>query len=273
MLKASLDLLPNGKGVRVARAGSGPVLVLLHGYPDNLQIWCELVPRLTHRFEAIAFDWPGMGQSEAWPGGVTPLHMATRLATLLDAWQIEQVTLIGMDMGGQPALAFAANYPQRVRRLLVINSLVMWDEKTSWEIALLRRYGWNRFLLSRFPKLVFERAVRTSLPWGMHLPSDLRRDFWDSFRRLPVRRFVARMCAAYQGTLQKLPEMCARIACPTLLLWAEKDHHFPPLHALRLHQLISGSRCEIIPGASHWMCWSRAEEVAQRIIAFEGDLG
>ena len=77
MLKTSLHLLPNGQRVRVARLGSGPPLVMLHGYPDNLQIWCKLAPRLAHRFETIAFDWPGMGRSDPWPGGAAPSHMGS----------------------------------------------------------------------------------------------------------------------------------------------------------------------------------------------------
>jgi pimeloyl-ACP methyl ester carboxylesterase len=268
MLKTTLELAPNGRRVRVARSGSGDPLVMLHGYPDNLQIWCELAPRLACRFQTIAFDWPGMGRSDPWPGGVTPSHMADRLAELFEAWQSGPVTLVAMDMGGQPALAFAAKYPERVRRLVVMNSLVMWDQKTSWEIDVLRRYGWNRFLLRRLPRLVFERAVRTSLPHGVRLPAELRRDLWESFRQPSVRNFVARMCAGYQGTLPRLPEMCARIACPTLLLWGEDDRHFPPVHAERLQQLIVGARYELVPGAGHWMAWSRPEEVAERILAF-----
>jgi len=240
---------------------------MLLGYPDNLQIWCELAPRLAPCDETIAFDWPGMGRSDPWPGGATPSHMADRLAALLDAWRIQRVTLVAMDMGGQPALVFAARYPERMRSLVVMNSLVMWDQATSWEIAVLRRFGWNRFLLRRLPRLVFERAVRTSLPRGERLPPDLRRDLWESFRQKPVRQFVARMCAGYQGTLPRLPETYARVACPVLLLWAENDRHFPPAHAERLHSLIPASRFEIIPGAGHWMAWSRAGEVAGRILS------
>jgi len=77
------------------------------------------------------------------------------------------------------------------------------------------------------------------------------------------------MCAGYQGTLPHLPEIYARINCPTLLLWAESDRHFPPAHAEWLHRLIPGSYYEMVPGAGHWMAWSRAEEVADRILAFE----
>ena len=188
----------------MARLGAGPPLVLLHGYPDNLQIWCELAPRLADRFAVIAPDWPGMGYSEAWPGGATPFHMADRLLALLDAWGLDRVALAGLDMGGQPALAFAARHPERVSRLVVMNSLVQWDEATSWEIRILRRFGWNRLILRRLPRAVFRRAERTFLPRGVHLPPELRADLWSAFRRPEVRAFIAKMCAGYQGTLPQL---------------------------------------------------------------------
>jgi pimeloyl-ACP methyl ester carboxylesterase len=267
MLATERETLPNGRVLRVARLGEGPPLVLLHGYPDNLQLWCELAPRLAgHR--VIAFDWPGMGFSEAWPGGTTPMHQADKLRTLLDTWGIDRADVAGLDMGGQPALAFAARHPQRVRRLVVMNSLVFGDEETSWEIRLLRQFGWNRFILRWLPRLVFWRARRTFLPRGMRLPPELIRDFWESFRRPEVRAFIAKLCAGYQGTLPELPELYHRVACPVLVLWAEGDKHFPPRHAERLHAAIAGSRLEIVPGAEHWMPWYRAEEVAARIRAF-----
>src|SRR6516162_8436938 len=107
MLATTLETLPNGKRLRIARLGSGPPLLFLHGYPDNLQIWCELAPRMADRFQVIAFDWPGMGFSEEWLGGATPMHMVDRLLILLDAWGIGKANVAGLDMGGQPALTFA----------------------------------------------------------------------------------------------------------------------------------------------------------------------
>ena len=87
----------------------------------------------------IAPDWPGLGYSEAWPGG-RPLPQADRLLALLDAWGFDRVSLAGLDMGGQPALAFAARIPT-ASSPVVMNSLVQWDEATSWEIQVLRRFG------------------------------------------------------------------------------------------------------------------------------------
>jgi pimeloyl-ACP methyl ester carboxylesterase len=268
MLPTTFQMLPDGRRLRVARLGSGPPLVLLHGYPDNLQIWCELAPRLADRFEVIAFDWPGMGHSDDWPGGTTPMHKADRLRTLFDAWGLGRAVLVGMDMGGQPALAFAARYPERTLGLVVMNSLLFGDEATSWEIRLLRQFGWNRLVLRRLPWLVFRRAERTFLPRGMVLPPDLRADLWESFRRPEVRTFISRLCAGYQGTLPRLPELYAQVGCPTLVLWAERDKHFPAIHAERLHGMVTGSQLEIVAGAEHWMPWYMADEVARRVRVF-----
>jgi pimeloyl-ACP methyl ester carboxylesterase len=268
MLATTFQTFPDGMRLRLARLGSGPPLVLLHGYPDNLQIWCDLTPRLAERFDVIAFDWPGMGYSDAWPGGTTPMHMADRLLTLLDSWGVGRAVVVGMDMGGQPALAFAARHPERTQALVVMNSLVFGEEATSWEIRILRQFGWNRFVLRHLPRLVFKRAEWTFLPRGVALPGDLRADLWDSFRRPEVRAFISRLCAGYQGTLPRLPELYAQVRCPTLVLWGGGDRHFPPVHAERLHAAVVGSRLEVLAEAEHWMPWYRAAEVAERIRAF-----
>ncbi|HEU4390188.1 MAG TPA: alpha/beta hydrolase [Blastocatellia bacterium] len=268
MLKTEFEVLENGKRLRVARLGSGPPIVLLHGYPDNLQIWSELAPRLANRFHVIAFDWPGMGYSDAWSGGASPFQMADRLLQLLDRWEISTATIAGLDMGGQPALVLAAQHPERVSKLIVMNSLVMWDEETSWEIALLRRFGWNRLIIRRLPRIVFHRAEKTFLPAGLSLPSDLRLDMWGAFKSAEVRKFIGRMCAGYQGTLPRLPELYSRISCPTLILWAEHDKHFPLSHAERLNAAIPNSKLEVIDKGQHWMPWYLAEKVEAAVSTF-----
>jgi pimeloyl-ACP methyl ester carboxylesterase len=260
-----------GRKVRVARIGRGPAVVLLHGYPDNLQIWPDLASRLARQFEVFAFDWPGMGCSEAWPGGATPFDMARRLLSLMDDWGVERAALVGHDMGGQPALAFAAEHPGRVSRLVVMNSLVIWDEETSWEIGLLRKFGWNRILLERFPRAVFFRAIRTFLPATYKLSPELRSDLWDTFQRPEVRRFVVRMCAGYQGTLPRLKQLYPSIRTPSLFLWGGRDRHFPVAHAKALAGLVPGAKLEEIAEAGHWMVLNLADEVSSRILRFLGD--
>ena len=268
LLATDLVRLSNGKHLRMARIGQGPPIVLLHGYPENLQIWSCVAPLLADRFEVIAFDWPGMGYSDEWPGGATPQLQAKRLLAILDELQLPQPTIVGMDMGGQPALTFAALYPDRVHQLVVMNSLVFGDEKTSWEIRLLRRFGFNRLALRTLPGLIFRRAERTFLPRGQRIDESLRNDFWTAFSSPQVRRFISKMCAGYQGTMDQLPGLYRTIRCPTLVLWAEHDKHFPVIQARRLHESIAGSTLEIVPGATHWMPLTQACLLAESIAAF-----
>ncbi len=247
----------HGKHVRYFRGGDGPTIVFLHGYPDNLQMWSGVAPLLGD-FDVIAFDWPGMGGSEAWAGGATPFAMADRLSALLDHWRVARAAIVGIDMGGQPAAVAAARQPDRISHLVITGSLLQWNVKTSWEIALLRRFRFNQFALRMLPRAVFRRAVSTSVP---KLADDIREDFWTYFRRPEVRKFIVRMCAGYQGTLPKLQDEYSRILAPTLCLWGAKDAHFPPVHALpgTLHS---------IEGGQHWLPLQMPERFAAAIRAF-----
>jgi len=257
-----------GRRVRFARRGTGSPLVLLHGYPETLQIFSALAPLMEATHEVWAFDWPGMGDSEAWSGGASPVQMAERIVRLMDHFGIERTILLGMDMGGQPALVAAAQWPDRIDRLVVMNSLVFGDESTSWEIRLLRERGWNRILIENFPRAVFYRAERTFLPSGCRLERRIRDDFWSRFRRPVVRSYISRMCAGYQALLPKLPEYYERVRCPTLALWGDRDKHFPVIQGTCLHQAVAGSELSIVPHGHHWMVWNRAEEIASRVLAF-----
>ena len=70
------------------------------------------------------------------------------------------------------------------------------DEATSWEIRILRQYGWNRLIIRHLPHAVFARAQRTFLPEEVRLPRELRSHLGRCFRRTSVRRYIVRMCGA-----------------------------------------------------------------------------
>ncbi|MGI4870273.1 MAG: alpha/beta fold hydrolase [Janthinobacterium lividum] len=268
LLETTREAHPAGH-LRVARLGQGEAVVLLHGYPDNLQVFSELAPLLATDKHVLAFDWPGLGDSDTWPGGTTPVALAQRLLTLLDAWGLPKIHLIGQDMGGQPALVFAAAYPHRVQSLVVMNCLADGTASTSWEIKWLRRFGVNKLLLRHLPGLVFGRALRTFLPSGQPgLSLPLRRDLWRTFRQPAVREFIVRMCAGYEAQLPRLPARYRQVQCPTLVLWAENDKHFPVAQAYALAKQIPQAQVEILPGATHWMVLTQAAVVATRISAF-----
>lgn len=136
MLDTTLEL-HQGHQLRVACLGppnASETVVLLHGYPDNLQIFSAIAPCLAITKQVIAFDWPGQGDSDDWPGGATPIVLAKRLLALLDAWELAKIHFVGQDMGGQLALVFAAAHSERMHSLVVMNCLVGGNAPTSWEI-------------------------------------------------------------------------------------------------------------------------------------------
>lgn len=265
-----LEVAPNVR-VRYARFGSdhgNSPLVFLHGYPENLQIWSRLIPLIAEHTHGIAIDWPGLGASDAWLNGYTPRHMADRLKAVLDAFEFPKASIVGMDMGGQPALVFASRYPDMIDRLIVMNSLVFGDESTSWEISLLRKIGLNMKILRYLPRIVFFRAEQTFLSAGTTLEARLRDEFWQCFRQTKVRESLVRMCAGYQAALPALPESYQAISCPTLILWGALDKHFPPIQGQRLHNTVKGSELKILETGQHWMMWEQAELLQQPILDF-----
>jgi pimeloyl-ACP methyl ester carboxylesterase len=76
------------------------------------------------------------------------------------------------------------------------------------------------------------------------------------------------MCAGYQGTLPRLPELYRKITAKSLVLWAGRDKHFPVGHAERLHAAIPGSQLDVLADAEHWMPWSSAQLVSSRLGSF-----
>ena len=76
------------------------------------------------------------------------------------------------------------------------------------------------------------------------------------------------MCAGYESQLPRLPERYQRVQCPTLILWGEKDKHFPPSQAHFLATQILHAEVAILPGATHWMVLAQAQQVATRLHAF-----
>lgn len=258
------------KKVRISRSGPKQAhsLVLLHGYPENLRLWDRAAERLAGKYDCIALDWPGMGESEDWKGGATPSHMAARLLRILQEMGICRPALVATDMGAQAVLEFAAGFPDNVASVVVMNSLVFAGESTSWEIDLLRRYGFNRWALQTVPRIIFWRARHTFLNRGETISAEVLNDFSKSFGKPEVRKFISKMCAGYQGALPSLPGRYPQIQAPTLVLWAGRDAHFPAAHGKRLAGLIPNSRFEVLPAAGHWMAWTHADEVADRIENF-----
>ena len=259
--------LVNGKMLRYNFEGdaTNPVMVLLHGYPDNLQVWHKMTEKLSENFYIFSFDWPGMGYSERWKGGGTPVVMAKRLNTILDHFKLDTVFILAHDMGGQAAMVFAANYPSKIKSLFVMNSLLMWNEKTSWEIELLRKYKLNQLIIKKLPRIVFKRATNTFISEKGTVSGQLKSDLWEAFKSSEVRDYIVSMCAGYEAQLDKLPSYYEKIKCPITLIWGEKGKHFDINHAHSFKEIQPETEILQIKNSHHWMALENVNEISDII--------
>ena len=267
MLKTSYTEIDN-KQLRFFTLGKkeNKVLVLLHGYPDNLQIWHKMAPLLAENYFVIGFDWPGMGKSEEWKGGATPLIMAKRLKKIIDHFKIDKINILAQDMGGQAGLVFASVFPEQINSITVMNSLLMWNEKTSWEIELLCKFKFNEFVIRYIPKLVFWRAKHTFMKNVLVLDPQVENDLWDSFKKKEVREYIIRMCAAYGAQLKKLPDYYKNITCPVQLIWAKNGKHFSINHPHAFKKICTQTKVISIKDAEHWMVLDKHVEISELVL-------
>src|SRR4249919_3823876 len=99
--------------------GSGPPLLLVHGWPQTWYAWRMLMPALAEHFEVIAVDQRGIGLSDKPRDGYDIGTLASDLVALMDALDHEEFAVYGTDTGMPIAHALAADYPERVERLVV----------------------------------------------------------------------------------------------------------------------------------------------------------
>jgi pimeloyl-ACP methyl ester carboxylesterase len=107
--------------------GTGPVLILVHGYGDNAHVFDDLAPAFTDRFRVIAYDRRAHGGSEAKP----PYDVATLtedLRVLMDSLGIAKASLAGWSMGGDEITAMAGTHPERVDRIVYLEGAYDWAD-------------------------------------------------------------------------------------------------------------------------------------------------
>jgi pimeloyl-ACP methyl ester carboxylesterase len=103
-------------------AGSGPVLLLIHGIGDNSTTWHSVHSKLAQRFTVIAPDLLGHGQSDKPRADYSVAAYANGMRDLLSVLDIDKVTVVGHSLGGGVAMQFAYQFPQLLERLILIGA-------------------------------------------------------------------------------------------------------------------------------------------------------
>jgi pimeloyl-ACP methyl ester carboxylesterase len=117
-----------GARLHVAEMGSGPPVMLVHGWPQHWWTWRSLMPLLAGDFRVMALDLRGFGWSEATPRGYRKDELAEDVVGVLGALGIDRVNLVGHDWGGIVGLLACLNHPARVERFVAMNTGHVWPK-------------------------------------------------------------------------------------------------------------------------------------------------
>jgi pimeloyl-ACP methyl ester carboxylesterase len=126
------EVQTNGVTIHVRHAGSGPAVVLLHGYGETGDMWVPMAVDLARDHTVVVPDLRGLGLSSKPAGGFDKKTQAGDVAGVLDALKVTRADVVAHDIGNMVAFQFAAQHPQRVRRLVLIDAPVPgvgpWEE-------------------------------------------------------------------------------------------------------------------------------------------------
>jgi pimeloyl-ACP methyl ester carboxylesterase len=111
----------NGTMLHYVRGGNGPAVILLHGFPMDWYAYHKVMPLLAKKFTVVAVDLRGVGGSSATPGGYDSPNMAKDIYELTQQLKLQQVYIVGHDIGGMVAYAFARLYPQTTRGAMILD--------------------------------------------------------------------------------------------------------------------------------------------------------
>lgn len=257
-----------GTGLHYVEQGTGPPLVLLHGFLGSTVTFSELIERLRPHQRVVALDLPGFGYSDR-PLDIDRSHTAVAdlLCTALDRLGIERATVLGHSMGGVIAARLAVAHPERVERLILVGSPAPDEVRRLPLYPLLRPVLPVLFalILANLPRL--RRSLR-SLTYDPAFITDER---WQAYTRPSRLRGSAHALIKLLDDVRRdVPLDPARIGVRTLLLWGEADTAVPLRVAHRLHALLPDVRLEVVPQAGHLVLEEQPDASATAILRFLG---
>lgn len=244
--------------VRIEGPADAPPVILIHGFTFSLESWNAWAADLSRDHRVIRYDLAGHGLSDADPRqGYGTRDRVERLRSLMDALGIERATLAGNSFGGLIAWNFAALHPDRVEKLILVDSAA---------------YSINGVTEQPVPVPPVMRAhLLAPTPAGVATSAALvfaHPELLTPNRLTQMREAIARNGPELVAHLERftLPEPTAllgQIRAPTLILWGSADRIIPVDHAARLAAAVPGARFIIYEDVGH----APQEEAPDRTIA------
>jgi pimeloyl-ACP methyl ester carboxylesterase len=234
-------------GLRIGyeRVGSGPPLVLLHGYVgDGPATWDSQLEDLSGEFTVVAWDAPGAGRSSDPPETFGMAGYADCLAGFVRGIGLEAPHVVGLSFGGALALAFYRRHPAVPATLTLASGYAGWGGSLPADAAEQRLQ--QALALADLPPDVLVEALLPSMFSDATPPHTVAR-FGESLRAFHPAglRAMARACA------EDLRDVLSRVDVPTLLVYGDQDVRAPMTVAHDLRAAIPGSTLVVLAGAGH----------------------
>jgi epoxide hydrolase 4 len=280
-----------GISLHVARAGSGPPIILLHGFPENWTSWKHQIGALAEAgYTVLAPDLRGYGDSDR-PSSRAAYAMpelVADVAALIRSTGSPKAILVGHDWGGAIAWAFAREHPEMLHRLVVLNAphSSIFARKMLQSRQIFRSWYIFFFQLPWLPERLLRagdfRAFRRMFREG-----PARRDAFDAER---IERFIRPMRepGAVKAALDfyranfRLPtsrgsrrpgSRSSRIDVETLVIWGERDPALIPELLDGLERYVPRLRVHRLPEVGHWVQNEAPEEVNRLLLGFLQETG
>lgn len=251
----------DGQPLNVIELGEGPPLVFVHGLSGSWRNWLEQLPVFAKERRVIALDLPGFGDSPMPKEQITISGYARTLEALLDQLDVDAAALVGNSMGGFISSELAIAFPQRVERMVLVSAAGISTESREVRLPALRRLerilaGTTAWLASKSETVERRPRLRTATlsvvaRYPSRLPAPLAAE---TLRGAGKPGFLDALEAIISYPIrERLPE----IACPTLIVWGDKDPLISVRDAYVFEELIPDSRKVILSDTGHVAMFER----------------
>ena len=264
----------NGIKLHYLAAGKGDPIILLHGYAQNSHMWRPLIASLAKTNTVIAPDLRGFGQSDRPPQGYDKKTMAQDIHALASSLGCTRVKIVGHDIGLMVAYAYAAQYPQQVERIALMDAFLpgVGDWKSVW----LLRDLWHFHFYGETPlKLVAGRERIYFEHFWNDFAADPKKSVSERDRRFYAKAYAqpGAMRAGFEvfhafeqdaADFQKFAQ--TKLTMPMLVLTGEKaSGEFLITQAKLVDTTVDGV---IVKGSGHWLIDEAPDQVIPKLVAF-----
>lgn len=259
--------LPSGLRYVYLEGGSGETLMLMHGFGADKDNFARVAARLTPRYRVIIPDHIGFGESDhPADADYRPQAQVERLRALASALGAGRPHLGGSSMGGQIAIAYAAQYPAEVASLWLLDPAGVWSAPRG-ELAQTIEAGQGNPLVARnedeFARLAaFVMSDPPFIPRAM-----LNVMAQESIRNVALRERIFEQIAA-----ASIEDAIRGSSVPALIVWGERDRALSAASAAVLHALMPRSQVLLMPGVGHLPMLERPRQSARDYLRFRAGL-